>query len=57
MINGQSMSALPPAVLAVMESDRNGGSFSPLRNATSGEWEVAIGCAVSGSRTLTIAVQ
>jgi hypothetical protein len=40
-----------------MESDRNGGSFSPLRNATSGEWEVAIGCAVSGSRTLTIAVQ
>jgi hypothetical protein len=57
VINGQSLSALPPAVLAVMESDRNGGSFSPLRNATSGEWEVAVGCAVSGSRTLTIAIQ
>jgi SpoIVB peptidase S55 len=57
VIDGQSFSALPPAVLAVMESDRNGGSFSPLRNATSGNWEVAIGCAVSGSRTLTIPVQ
>jgi SpoIVB peptidase S55 len=57
VINGQSFSALPPAVLAVMESDRNGGSFSPLRNATSGNWEVAIDRAVSGSRTLTITVQ
>jgi hypothetical protein len=57
VINGENLSALPPSVLAVMESDRNGGSFSPLRNATSGEWEVAIGCAVSGTRTLTVAVQ
>ncbi len=57
VINGESLSALPPAVLAVMESDRNGGSFSPLRNATAGEWEVAVGGAVSGSRTLTITIQ
>lgn len=57
VINGESLSALPPSVLAVMESDRNGGSFSPLRNATAGEWEVAFDSAVSGSRTLTIAVQ
>ncbi len=57
VINGESLSALPPAVLAVMESDRNGGSFSPLPNATAGEWEIAIDGAVSGSRTLTVAVQ
>ncbi len=57
VINGESLTALPPAVLAVMESDRNGGSFAPLRNAASGEWEVAVGCAVSGTRTLTVAVQ
>jgi len=41
----------------VMESDRNGGSFSPLRNASAGEWEVPTGNAVSGSRILTITIQ
>ena len=33
VINGEALSSLPPSVLAVMEADRNGGSFSPLRNA------------------------
>jgi hypothetical protein len=40
-----------------MESDRNGGSFSPLRNATLGEWEIPTDHAVSGSRILTIHVE
>jgi hypothetical protein len=44
-------------VLAVMEADRNSGSFSPLRNATIGEWELTTDNAVSGSRILTIAVE
>jgi hypothetical protein len=57
VINGENLSSLPPSVLAVMESDRNGGSFSPLRNATAGEWEIATDSAVSGSRILTITVQ
>jgi hypothetical protein len=57
VINGQSLGGLPPSVLAVMESDRNGGSFSPLRNAMAGEWELAVDGAVSGSRTLTITIQ
>jgi hypothetical protein len=57
VINGESLSSLPPSVLAVMESDRNGGSFSPLRNAAAGEWEVATDGAVSGSRILTITIQ
>jgi hypothetical protein len=57
MINGERLSSLPPSVLEVMESDRNGGSFSPLRNAAAGEWEVVTDSAVSGSRILTITIE
>jgi hypothetical protein len=57
VVNGENLSSLPPSVLAVLESDRNGGSFSPLRNATAGEWEVATESAVSGSRILTITIK
>jgi hypothetical protein len=57
VINGEKLSSLPPSVLAVMEADRNGGNFSPLRNATIGEWEVTTDHAVSGSRVLTITVE
>jgi hypothetical protein len=54
VVNGEVLSSLPPSVLSVMEGDRYGGSFSPLRNATLGEWEVATDSAVSGTRILTI---
>jgi len=54
VVNGERLPSLPPSVLAVLESDRSGGTFSPLRHATLGEWEVATDAAVSGSRTLTI---
>jgi hypothetical protein len=54
VVRGESLSALPPSVLAVMESDRNGGSFRPLQSALLGEWEIVSGHAVTGSRTLTI---
>ena len=57
VINGEALAGLPPSVLAVMEADRNGGSFSPLRGAVAGEWELAVDGAVSGSRTLTITIQ
>jgi hypothetical protein len=57
VVNGERLSSLPPSVLAVMESDRNGGNFSPLRNAAAGEWEVVTGSAVSGSRILTITIE
>ena len=50
------MTALPPSVLSVMESDRNGGSFKPLGAALLGEWEIATDHAVSGSRTLTLSL-
>ena len=56
VVNGEAMTALPPSVLAVLESDRNGGSFTPIRSATLGEWQIAMDSAVTGSRVLTIAV-
>jgi SpoIVB peptidase S55 len=56
VVNGEYMSSLPPSVLAVLEGDRNSGSFTPLRNATLGEWELPTDFAVIGSRLLTINV-
>ena len=54
VVNGEAMTALPPSVLAVLEADRNGGSFTPIRSAPLGEWEIPTDAAVSGSRLLTI---
>jgi hypothetical protein len=57
IVNGEPMAALPPSVLAVLESDRNGGSFTPIRSATLGEWQIPMDSAVNGSRVLTISVE
>ena len=57
VVRGESLAALPPSVLAVMESDRNGGSFRPLQSALMGEWEIVTGHAVTGSRTLTLPLE
>ncbi|HXG88239.1 MAG TPA: SpoIVB peptidase S55 domain-containing protein [Vicinamibacterales bacterium] len=57
IVNGEPLTALPPSVLAVFEADRNSGTFSPLRSATRGEWEVPIELSISGSRQLTIALE
>jgi hypothetical protein len=54
VVKGEAMTALPPSVLSVLESDRNGGSFAPIRSATIGEWELVMDSAVTGSRLLTI---
>jgi hypothetical protein len=54
VVKGEPLAALPPSVLAVMEADRDGGSFRPLQSALVGEWEIASEYAVSGSRTLTL---
>jgi hypothetical protein len=56
VVRGEAMTALPPSVLSILESDRNGGSFSPIRSATVGEWEVMMDSAIAGSRLLTISV-
>jgi hypothetical protein len=56
VVNGEPLTALPPSVLAVLEADRNSGTYAPLRSATRGEWEVPVELAISGSRQLTIAL-
>ena len=57
VVKGEPLAALPPSVLAVMESDRSGGSFTPLQSAMLGEWEITTDHAVSGSRTLTLPIE
>ena len=57
VVNGEALTALPPSVLSVLEADRNGGSFSPIRSAAIGEYEIPMDVAVIGSRTLTIDVE
>jgi hypothetical protein len=54
VVNGEPMAALPPSVLAVIESDRNSGTVGALRNVIRGEWEVSLDVAVTGSRQLTL---
>jgi hypothetical protein len=54
VVNGEALTALPPSVLSVLEGDRNGGSFSPIRSAAVGEYEIPMDVAVVGARTLTI---
>ena len=57
VVKGESLSSLPPSVMAVMESDRNGGSFRPLQSAMLGEWDIATEHAVTGTRTLTLTIE
>jgi hypothetical protein len=54
VVNGEAMTSLPPSVLAVLEGDRSGGNFAPIRSAALGEWELPMDSAISGTRVLTI---
>ncbi len=56
VVKGEPLTALPPSVLGVLESDRSNGSFNPLTNATLGEWQLATDHAITGSKTLSITV-
>ena len=56
VVNGEALPALPPSVLSVLEGDRHGGSFSPIRSAAVGEYEIPMDVAVIGARTITIDV-
>ena len=56
VVNGEPLAALPPSVLAVLEADRNSGTYTPLRSATRGEWEVPVELAITGSRQLSISL-
>lgn len=57
VVNGEALPSLPPSVLSVLEADRNGGSYTPIRSAAVGEWELLMDSAVKGSRLLAIDVE
>jgi hypothetical protein len=57
VVKGEPLSALPASVLAVMESDRSGGSFRSIDSTLLGEWDIASDLAVSGARTLTLSLE
>jgi hypothetical protein len=57
VVQGETLPSLPPSVLAVLEADRNGGTFVPLRNAVLGEWDLPSDQAVSGSRVLSVRLE
>ena len=48
---------MPPSVMAILESDRNGGSYRPLQNAVLGEWDLPTDHALNGSRTLSLTIE
>jgi hypothetical protein len=54
VVDGEAMTSLPPSVLSILEGDRSGGNFAPIRSATLGEWELPMDSAISGTRVLTI---
>jgi hypothetical protein len=54
VVNGEALTSLPPSVLAVLEGDRSGGNFAPIRSAALGEWELPMDSAIKGTRVLTI---
>lgn len=54
VVNGEPMPALPSSVLAVMQGDRAGASLPSMQVSTLGAWDIPMGQAVSGLRTLTI---
>ena len=54
VVNGEALPSLPPSVLAVLEGDRSGGNFAPIRSAALGQWELPMDSAIVGTRVLTI---
>jgi hypothetical protein len=57
VIRGETLSSLPPSVLAVLQSEADGGSYTPLNSATLGEWDIPSDHFVTGSRQLIIDVE
>ena len=54
VVNGEVMPSLPSSVLTVMQSDRGTSSNPPVQSSVLGAWELPMGHAVEGLRTLTI---
>lgn len=57
VIKGAAMPALPPSVLAVLESNRSGSGLRRLQRAVLAEWQLPTDYAVTGARTLSLTVE
>jgi hypothetical protein len=57
IINGETLSALPPSVLAIIDADRENAGVRRTSSAVLGEWELPSENAIVGQRTLTLAVR
>ena len=57
VVAGEALPALPPSVLSVLEADRSGGSYRPLRSTVLAEQDLPLGHALIGSRLLTFSVE
>jgi hypothetical protein len=57
VVNGETMTALPPSVLAVIDGNREGGNVRRATSAVLGEWELPTDYAVVGQRTLSLTVR
>jgi hypothetical protein len=56
VVGGEAMPALPSSVLAVMQGDRGTAANPPLQTSTLGAWEIPMGQAVVGLRTLAVTI-
>ena len=54
VVNGEVMPSLPSSVLTVMQGDRGTASNAPVQYSVLGAWEIPMGHAVEGLRTLTL---
>ncbi len=57
VVNGETLTALPPSVLAVIDGNREGGNVRRATSAVLGEWELPTDYAVVGQRTLSLDVR
>jgi SpoIVB peptidase S55 len=57
VVHGETLSSLPPSVLAVIEGDQPGGNVLPITSAVLGEWELPTEHAVTGQRTIPVALR
>ena len=54
VVNGEVMPSLPSSVLTVLQGDRGTSANPPIQSSILGAWEIPMGHAVEGLRTLTL---
>jgi hypothetical protein len=57
VINGETLSALPPSVMAIIEADRESAGVRRVGSAVLGEWALPSDNAIVGQRTLSLSVR